>query len=377
MSPVHVHPVTSRSDLRRFVDFQYEHYRSNPYWIPPLRRDALHVVDPRKNAFFEHGSIQPFLALDGAGLIVGRIAAIVNGMHLKKYQDATGFFGFFETVENYDVAAALLSAVRDWLTGRGLTGMRGPTNPSMNDTSGLLTQGFDREPSILMPYNPPYYEDYLLRFGFKRAMTMWAYYIHKKYVKLDKLRRGVELVQRRNPTIRLRPLDMSRYDEEARSILHIYNDAWSNNWGHVPMTENEFAQLARELKQIVDPRLVYLLEDDGQPVAFSITLPNINQLLRRVRDGRLLPLGLPKLLAYSKFGGLYECRTPLMGVLREYQGRGLDAILNLAIIENGSRHGYDGSEMSWVLDTNKRLRNALVSMGGVIDKQYAMFEMRV
>src|SRR5690606_35578404 len=142
---------------------------------------------------------------------------------------ADGFCGFYETVENDDVAAALLSAARVWLTGRGLTGMRGPTNPSMNDTSGLLTQGFDREPSILMPYNPPYYEDYLLRFGFKRAMTMWAYYIHKKYVKLDTLRRGVELVQRRNRTIRLRPPDMSSYGEQARSIRQVKDDAWSSD----------------------------------------------------------------------------------------------------------------------------------------------------
>jgi hypothetical protein len=168
---------------------------------------------------------------------------------------------------------------------------------------------------------------------------------------------------------------MRRFAEESKTILHIYNDAWSRNWGHVPMTDSEFAQLAKEMKQIIDPRIVYVLEDNGRPVAFSISIPNINQLLKRVNDGRLVPLGLPKMLAYANFGGLYEVRTPLMGILREYQGRGLDAILNLAIIEEGPIHGYDASEMSWVLDSNKVLRNALESFGAVVDKEYAMMEM--
>jgi len=182
-------------------------------------------------------------------------------------------------------------------------------------------------------------------------------------------------VKRRNPGLRLRNIDMRRFNEEAATILHIYNDAWSRNWGHVPMTEGEFAQLAKEMKQIIDPKIVYILEDVGRPVAFSISIPNMNQLLRRVSDGRLLPLGLLKMLAYGNFGGLYEVRTPLMGILREYQGRGLDAVLNLAIIKEGPTHGYDASEMSWVLDSNNVLRNALESFGAVVDKQYAMMEM--
>lgn len=375
-SHVTIRPIESLRDRRRFVDFQYELYRTNSHWIPPLRRDVHHSLNPGKNAFFDHGKMQLFLALDESGRVLGRIAAILNGMHLQKYNDSNGFFGFFETIDDSDVAAALLDAAIAWLRSAGMSGVRGPANPTLNDTSGLLVGGFDREPSVLMPYNPEYYEPLLLRYGFERAMTMWAYYIHKKYVKLDKLRRGAEIVRRRNPGLKLRNIDMTRFDAEAKTILHIYNDAWSRNWGHVPMTEAEVGQLAREMKQIIDPKIVYMLEDDGRPVAFSISIPNINQLLKRVADGRLLPLGLPKMLAYAKFGGLYECRTPLMGVLREYQGRGLDAILNLAIIEEGPTHGYDASEMSWVLDSNRVLRNALESFGAVVDKEYAMLEMR-
>lgn len=373
-SAVSIRPVTGWREKRRFIDFPFTLYEENPYWVPPLRRDVKKTLDPQKNAFFEHGEIQPFLAEDEKGNVVGRIATVVNGMHLKKYDDGNGFFGFFECIEDYNVAEALLDAACAWLRRQGLRGVRGPANPSLNDTAGLLVDGFDREPALLMPYNPPYYEAFLQRYGFERAMTMWAYYVHKKYVETEKLKRGVELVRRRHPGLRLRHVDMSRIDEEARIILQIYNDAWSDNWGHVPMTEAEFQQLAEEFKQIVEPELVFILEDEGTPVAFSLTLPDFNQALRHVRGGRLFPLGLPKLLAYSTFGGIYECRMPLMGVLKKYQGQGLYAPLVLATIEEGPRRGFDACEVSWVLDTNTVLKNALTSMGAVRDKEYALFE---
>ncbi len=370
-----VRKAEGRGDLRRFIDFQYALYRDSEFFIPQLRQDVAHALDTKKNAFYEHGKRQLFLAEDGEGNVVGRIAALVNGMHLKKYNDGNGFFGFFECVESYPVAEALLGAARAWLQEQGLTGVRGPTNPSMNDMAGMLVGGFDREPSVLMPYNPPYYEQFLLQYGFTRAMTMWAYYVHKKYVQIDKLRRGVELVRRRNPGLTVRPLDMSRFDQEARDILRIYNDAWSHNWGHVPMTDGEFAQLIKQMKQIVDPKIVFIVEDNGFPVAFSISLPNINLAMRRVKNGRLVPNGLVQLLGASKFGGIYEVRTLLMGVLLDHQGRGIDAMLNLATITEGPKNGYDASEMSWILDVNSVMINSLHAINGVKDKEYAMFEM--
>lgn len=373
-SSVAVRPATARSDRKRFINFPYDFYQDYPHWIPPLRQGVKKTLNPRKNAFFDHGAIQLFLAEDASGSVVGRIASIVNGMHLQKYDDGMGFFGFFECVDDDVVAGALFDAAATWLQEQGLTGMRGPANPSLNDTAGLLVDGFDSDPSILMPYNPPYYDDFFVAYGFERAMTMWAYYVHKKYVQTDKLRRGVQLVKRRTSGLTLRTLDMDRFDEEARTILDIYNDAWENNWGHVPMTDAEFDQLAHDLKQIVDPEMVFLLEHEDTPVAFSISLPNLNQALKHVSDGRLFPLGLPKLLAYAQFGGIYEVRMPLMGVRKQYQGRALDALLVLATIENGPPNGYDACEMSWVLDTNRRLINSLESMGGVVDKEYAMFE---
>lgn len=373
--PATVRPVASAADRKRFIDFPYTFYPgAYPAWVPPLRQDTSHAISPKHNPFFAHGNMQLFLAEDPAGNVVGRIGAIVNGMHLKKYDDGNGFFGFFECIDDYAVAEALLDAACEWLRSQGLTGVRGPTNPSLNDMAGLLVDGFDREPSLLMPYNPPYHADFLQRYGFERAMTMWAYYVHKKYVRLDKLRRGVEIVKRRNPGLHVRTLDMKRFDEDARTILDIYNEAWANNWGHVPMTEGEFSRLIKDLKQVVDPNIVYFLEKDGAPVAFSIALPNLNLALRHIKDGRLFPFGLPRLLGYAKFGGIYECRMPLMGVRKAYQGRAFDSLLVLATIEHGPAHGYDACEMSWVLDNNHVLRNAITSLGGVVDKEYAMFE---
>jgi hypothetical protein len=171
---VTIKPVTSKADLRRFIDFQYDHYRGSRFWVPPLRLDVKHSLDRNKNPFFEHGGLQAFLAEDEHGRAVGRIAGIVNGMHLKKYDDGVGFFGFFESIEDPAVSEALVDAASDWLRRQGLTAMRGPTNPSMNDIAGLLVGGFDRRPAIMMPYNKSYYADYLQRCGFGRAMTMWA-----------------------------------------------------------------------------------------------------------------------------------------------------------------------------------------------------------
>ena len=371
---VTVRPVTSSKDKSRFLDFPYEHYKDHPYWIAPLRMDQAKVLNEDKNPFFEHGEAGLFLAENERGEVVGRVAGIKNGMHLQKYDDGNGFFGFFETIEDYAVAEALLDAASNWLRVRGLRGVRGPTNPSMNDTAGLLVRGFDREPSILMPYNPAYYVDFLERYGFERAMTMWAYYVHKKYVNVERLNRGAELVMRRYPGLKLRTLDMDRFWDEAKTVLRIYNAAWAENWGHVPMTEHEFEHLAKDLKQIVEPEIVFFLELDGEPIAFSILLPNMNQALRHVPDGKLFPLGLPKLLAYAKLGAVYETRMPLMGVLPEHRGKGLDAVLVHASVHDGTKRGYDACEMSWVLDVNKRLTNSLDTLGGVRDKEYVMLE---
>ena len=366
--------------MKRFLDLPYALYRGQPNFVPPLRMDQAGVLNTKKNPFFEHGSIGLFLAeragADGRPETVGRVAAIVNGQHLAKYADGNGFFGFFETVEDYDVARALLDAATGWLRERGLTGARGPTSPSMNDVSGLLVNGFDRPPAVLLPYNPPFYLGFLERYGFSRAMTMWAFYIHSAYLDISRMARGAALAQRRNPNLTIRSLDPARFSEDIAAAMAIYNVAWADNWGHVPYTRREAEHLARELKPILENDLFLIVEDAGRPVAFSGSLPNVNRALKKIPDGRLFPTGLAKLLGTMKAGGLYEIRMALMGVLPEYRHAGIDALLIHQTVVNGLRDGYEACEMSWVLDGNKALTNALDKLGGVRDKEYAMMEMR-
>lgn len=374
MSHVEIAPVTSGRDRKAFIRFPYDLYRNSAWWIPPLRMDVSRLLNRRKNAFFEHGDMQLFLARDESGAVTGRIAAIRNGMHLKKYADGTGFFGFFECTNDEQTAHSLFDAAAEWLRQDGLSVMRGPANPSLNDTAGLLVDGFDRRPSILMPYNPPEYVEFMSSYGFERSMTMWAYFVHKKYMQKEKLERGAGLILRRWPSLSVRTVDMSRFDEEARTILDIYNEAWSDNWGHVPMTDAEFEQLASELKQIVDPDMIVLVEDDGVPIAFAVSLPDVNVALRELPNGRLLPTGLLKLLYLLNSDVIDQIRMPLMGVRKAWHGRGLDALLINETIRIGLPKGIVSCELSWVLDTNKRLINALEALGAVVDKEYALFD---
>ncbi|MDA0682896.1 MAG: hypothetical protein O3A57_00575 [Bacteroidetes bacterium] len=371
---VTITPITSSRDRRAFIQFPFDLYKDNRYWVPPLRMDVAKLINRRKNAFFGHGEMQLFLARDPMGKVVGRIAAIENGMHLTKYNDGVGFFGFYESVDDSDVSRNLFDAASDWLHGRGLSAMRGPTNPTMNDVAGLLVGGFDRQPAILMPYNEPWFERQLLDYGFERVMTMWAYFTHAKYINRSKLERGSALLKRRYPDITIRQLDMSRFKEEARLIMDIYNDAWADNWGHVPMTEAEFAQLAGDMKQIVDERLVIIAEDKGEAIGFAVLLPDLNYAFKTLKNGRLFPTGLFKLLFLTTSGVIREGRLPLMGVKRSHQGRAIDTLLVGEVVRNGIGMGIEGCDMSWILDSNPAMKNSLESMGGFKDKEYAMFE---
>lgn len=366
--------MQSRGDRKAFIQFPFDLYRDTDVWVPPLRMDVAKLINPKKNAFFLHGDMQLFLARDQRGTVVGRIAGIRNGMHLAKFDDGVGFFGFFDVIDDASVAKALLDAAADWLRGQGLSAMRGPTNPSMNDVAGLLVDGFDKQPAILMPYNHPWFEGFLLEYGFERKMTMWAYYAHNKFFNKEKMDRGIRLLKRRYPDLTLRPLDMNRFEEEAKLIMDIYNDAWSENWGHVPMTEAEFAQLAKEMKQILDERLVVFAEIDGEAVGFAVLLPDLNYVFKTIPSGRLLPFGLIKLLTIATSGVIREARLPLMGVRKAHQGKAIDTLLVHEIVMRSREMGILAAEMSWVLDSNKVLINSLESMGGVVDKEYAMFE---
>jgi len=369
--------VNSRRDRKAFIDLPYRIYADNPKWVPPLRLDTAHIINPKKNAFFDHGEMELFLARTASGEVVGRIGAIVNGMHLKKYEDGAGFFGFFESIDDLSVSTALFDAAGVWLRGKGLSCMRGPANPSLNDTAGLLIDGFDRQPAILMAYNAPYYERLLLDYGFERVMTMWSYYTSSRIIDDARLFRGADIVRRRNPGLTIREIDMDRFEEEANVLREIYNDAWSDNWGHVAMTDREFAQMAKDMKQIINPKLITIIEDDTGPIAFSASIRDMNYAFKTIPNGRLHPFGVFKLIFLLKMGVIRELRMPLMGVRKKYHGKGLDAWLVADITERAREIGLRGCEMSWVLDNNHRLKNFLETIGAVQENEYGLFETAV
>lgn len=371
--PVTVSPVRTGAERRWFIQFPFDLYGRHPYWVPPLRMDVAGKLNPKKNPFFQHGALAPFVAERG-GQVVGRIAAIRNGQHLAKYADGAGFFGFVEAVDDPAVWGPLVGAAEDWLRTAGLTSARGPVDPTMNDTAGLLVDGFRRPPSVLMPYQPAYYAQRFAELGYTPAMTMWAYFVHDAYLDDSRLRRGADIVRARQPDLTVRPLSRDRFAADVASALRIYNEAWGENWGNVGYTEAEAQHLAAELKPVLEDDLFLFVEKAGEPVAFSVTLPNLNQVLKTVRDGRLFPTGLPKLLALAKSGMVNEVRMALMGVLPEHRHGGLDVLLILETIDRGRQMGYAACEMSWVLDVNKALTNALDKMGAVRDKEYVMLE---
>ncbi|NLF25892.1 MAG: hypothetical protein GX589_09590 [Deltaproteobacteria bacterium] len=373
-APVKIEAVESRAALCRFVEFPYRLYQGSPYWVAPLRLEQKLTLSPRRNPFYKHGRIQPFLAYDSKGRVVGRIAAIENQAHLKKYHDQTGFFGFFECDHTAGVASALFDAAAEWLRAQGLSRMRGPCSPSMNDISGLLVKGFDRRPTVFMPYNPPYYEDYLKQCGFERAITTYAYYIHRRYADFEKVAPLLAELQRSYPGLKLVRGDLRRFAEQAQLIFEIYNEGWEGNWGHVPMSRAEFAQLTRLFRFLIDPSLVVFLELNGETIGFLLALPDLNEILSHVRTGRLLPCAWLPLLLRWKLGGIHSVRVAMGGVRSAYRGQGFAPLMALLVAQQQWIGAYEAVELSWILQTNKLLVDSLERIGAVRDKEYAIFE---
>jgi hypothetical protein len=257
----------TKAERRQLIDFQWEIYKGDQYWVPPLISDRVAFYDRTKNPFFEHSDVALFLAKRN-GKVVGTISAIHNVNHCKQFNDKTGFFGSFETFNDQAVANTLLDAARNWLKGRGLTAMRGPATFSANEEYGLLIEGYDSEPQVLMSYNPPYYKDLLEAYGMHKAMDLYAWWAaterSKEVIIGGRFERVAQMAMKRNK-FTIRTPDMSKFDEEVEKIKKIYNKAWLQNWGFVPMTEHEIDHLGKGLKQMVDPEMVFIAEKDGEP----------------------------------------------------------------------------------------------------------------
>ena len=370
MSAITVRPVLSKRDEMRFIRFQWVPYKGNSYWVPPLIMDRKKLIDRKNNPFYRHAAMELFLA-ERDGEPVGRIGAIINDNHNKEHGENIGFFGFFECVDDQDVANALFNSARQWIAARGAEAIRGPASPSVNDDYGLLIDGFDKSPAILMVYNPPYYQKLIEGYGFRKAKDVYAYYLRQDTVMSDKLVRISEIVKKREGLV-FRTLNLKEFDRDAATIRELYNKGWARNWGEVPMTEDEFNYVAKDLKSIVDPNVVIFAELKGKAVGFSLSLPDLNMVLKDNKSGRLIP-GLVRILLFRK--RINFMRIVILGVLPEYLNTGIGGALFYETGRRGIERGYIHGEASWVNEDNVMMNRGAELMNGEKWKTYRIFEL--
>jgi GNAT superfamily N-acetyltransferase len=366
-----VRPVRGRRDLDRFMKLPWAIYRDDPSWVPPLLMDLKTALTPGKHPYHEHADVEYFLAWR-AGRPVGRIAATVNRQYVDFHGEKLGFFGFFESIDDRGVAAALLGAAEAWLRARGMERVQGPMNFSTNEefcSPGVLIDGFEIPPQVMMSHTPPYYAGLLEAAGYAKAKDLLAYYLDGP-TPPERMVRGVERLQK-SGGITIRSLDMSDFDNEVARIKEIYNSAWERNWGFVPMTDAEFDHMAKSLKPVVQPALVLIAEVRGEPVGFAIGLPDFNQVLKRI-NGRLFPFGLLKLLWYKR--KIDDCRVLTLGLKPGFRKMGIDAMLYLRLFQDGPKVGFPTAECSWILEDNWDMRRGLERMGARIYKTYRVYE---
>jgi len=364
-----IRPVRTRRDRRVFIRLPWRLYAGSPCWVPPLLVSETARFDPRKNPYFDHAEVALFLARRG-GEAVGRIAAHVNHEHNAYWQDEVGFFGFFECVEDSAVAEALFGAAAAWLRARGRTAMRGPMNFSTNEEVGFLVEGFDKLPALMMPYTHRYYLDFAARFGLHKVKDLLAWHIDTEIVDLARYEALADRIRER-VGFTLRNVNKKDYAGEIARIKRVYNDAWSRNWGFVPMTDRDFEHFATEIRPLVQPACVQIAEKDGDPIGFCLSLPDINKILVRM-NGRLFPTGLFKLLFGMRT--LTALRTITLGTRKDFQKRGVESVFLVEIVRRTVAAGYRTSEMGWTLEDNHLINKALEKMGGRLDKRYRIVE---
>ncbi len=362
--------VSCRRDMRRFIELPFSLYDGDPLYVPHLLSERKEFFDPTANPLFEFTEAKYFLALDEGGRPVGRISAHVNRRHNDYWEERTGFFGFFEATERPEVARRLFGAAEQWLASQGMALARGPFNFSTNEECGLLVEGFDYPPALMMPYNPPYYAGLITGLGYRKAKDLVACYYDCRGDIPEYLTRFSARVQERLP-VTVRMLDRSRFEEEVRTAFGVYNRAWAANWGFVPMTEAEFAYMARALKPIVEPSLVLIAELEGEPVGFSVALPDYNPVFKKMA-GRIFPFGIfHYLLGRRRLGSV---RVITMGVVEEHRRRGIDILMIYHTFKNGIARGYLQGEFSWILEDNVMLLRAMERMGAERRKTYRIYE---
>ncbi len=373
--PPTVRRVASKADRNRFVDFAWEVYKDDPAWVPPLKDEVHGLLNLKKNPWFEHARAQLWLA-EREGQVVGRISAQVDDLVQVHMGQGTGQWGMFEALDG-QTAAALIAAAEEWLRGQGMTRALGPISLSIWDEPGLEIEGFDEPPTVMMGHHRPEYRGWIEAAGYAKAKDLLTYEVDIANWS-DPLSDRLVAAGVRNPRIRIRTVNKSRFAEEARIILNLLNDAWSNNWGYVPLTEAEIAYAGKKLKPIIYEDLVRIAEVDGEPVAFMLTLPDINELIADL-DGKLFPFAWAKLLWRLRKPRTRRLRVPLMGVAKTLHGTRIATQLAFMLIEFTRRpavadFGATHGEFGWILEDNKGMLSIAQLPGAVINHRYRIFE---
>lgn len=368
---VAVRPVSSRQDLDRFIRLPWRLYETDPAWVPPLLMDRRQSLDP-KHPFFREVDWQGFLAWRGEEC-VGRISAQQDRRYAALGAPELGLFGMLDAVDDAEVHAALIAAAEGWVRERGCTRIEGPFNLGVNQELGQLVEGFETPPFFMMAHGLRWTPGHLESAGYAKAQDLLAYQVHSQF---DRPPAMVRVVDRVGDRMQLRTLDRSRAEEEFRTLAAIFNDAWSNNWRFVPFAEDELIAIGKEMLMVIDADQIQIAEVDGEPAAFGVLLPNINEAIADL-NGRLLPFGWAKLLWRLKVRYPSTARVPLMGVRREHQAGRLGAALAFSVIDGmrsvSGRRGIGQVELSWILEDNLPMRHMLEAIGGVVTKRYRMY----
>ena len=368
--------IKETKDIKQFVKAQWLFYKNNPNFVPPIIAEEMKNFDKQKNPLYEHADYQLFIA-EKEGKIVGRIAAIENKIHNEIHNDKVGFFGFFECINDQNVASELFNAAKKWLLERGKNIMRGPTNPTFNDVIGFLVEGFDMPPVILNPYTNPYYLQLCENYGMQKAKDLYAYKLQNENYRSEKLVRLHDLVmQKNNANLReVKFKNKKQFSKDVATLKELYNLAWEKNWGFVKMTEKEFDFLAESLVQVGREELALILEIEGKPVGFALVLPDINQSLIYNKKGSLLGAGW---CLFTKRKKINNCRIIVLGVIPEYRNLGLDILLYYRIGDAALKLGIPNGDASWILEDNEMMNRGLTkTMNGDRYKTFRIYEIEI
>ena len=379
---VQIDRVQTRQDIEDFVRFPFELYRDDPYWVPFLLSEQRKFLDPKQNPFYDHAEVALWLARRN-GQVVGTISSHIDHLHNEVHDEKIGMFGLFETINDYSVAQALLATAKEWVCTKGMSALRGPLSFSQNHECGLLIDGFEGPPVVMMAYNPPYYIDFCENFGLVKAMDLYAYIgdliqFEKDPSKLPaKLVRVTEKVKQRTG-ITMRSADMKNWDQEIARAERVYNLAWERNWGFVPMTDAEIQKLAHDLKQVIDPNLAIVAEIGDEPIGVCVAIPDVNQVLKHL-NGRLFPFGWLKALRYAR--KVTRARLMIMGVVQQQRGHGIESLLIFETLKAAVEQGYKSIEMSWILENNEMMNRIMANVGepygAHIYRTYRIYQMPV